>query len=618
MKFSTILNLCCALIVFLFVATTTTFAQSSEAAPGMTANEPTSSLELKEDFGDVIYAHLPSTFSPNSTVTGGTWCPADTSFWICDWQSDTITRADWNGNEIEKFISPASNARSLTFDGTNMWFGSASTTITAIDITTRLVVSTITAPAAARFLTYDEDANMGAGGFWLGNWSTDIYQIDMTGNTLSTITDASLGINYTSRYGGCYDNISPGGPYLWIYHQGGPISTAVASQIHISSGAVVREMDFNAPFGSSLLAGGLFITDTLYTGTPMLNGFLQNSAMVGVDLLDSATITFEINTANIVANGGTVSADGIYLAGGSGFGVPGDNPATDVDGDGIWTVSVTRPFGFSSHYTFLNGNCPGWGCKEQLAGLPCSDPNNFDDRFFPAVYSDTTVLACFGSCESDGTCTPPATPSDITFNINMDSAPDSIKNTFTTVYVSGNFNGWSGDANPLTDNGDGTWTATVTIPATSDSIEYKFQVDNWAAGGDEQLTSGDPCTITDPSGAFVNRSLDVTGDEVLPVYCWSVCSSCLSGTNGLQVDNSLFTLNPSLVQNFTNITFSNDVVNQDKQVFVYNAVGSLVANTTVQNQSIYRLETADFANGLYFVTVKTGNTMLTQKFVVSK
>ena len=338
----------------------------------------------------------------------------------------------------------------------------------------------------------------------------------------------------------------------------------------------------------------------------------------GTGSSDSATITFQINTANIVANGGTVSADGIYLAGGSGFGVPGDNPATDADGDGIWTVTVTRAKGFSSYYTFLNGNCPGWGCKEQLAGLPCSDPNNFDDRFFPAVYSDTTVLACFGSCESDGTCTPPATPSDITFNINMDSAPDSIKNTFTTVYVSGNFNGWSGDANPLTDNGDGTWTATVTIPATSDSIEYKFQVDNWAAGGDEQLTSGDPCTITDPSGAFVNRSLDVTGDEVLPVYCWSVCSSCLSGTNGLQVDNSLFTLNPSLVQNFTNITFSNDVVNQDKQVFVYNAVGSLVANTTVQNQSIYRLETADFANGLYFVTVKTGNTMLTQKFVVSK
>ena len=117
---------------------------------------------------------------------------------------------------------------------------------------------------------------------------------------------------------------------------------------------------------------------------------------------------------------------------------------------------------------------------------------------------------------------------------------------------------------------------------------------------------------------FVNRVLGITGDEVLPVYCWSACSTCLSGTNGLKVDNSLFTLNPSLVQNFTNITFSGDVVSQDKQIFVYNAVGSLVETINVNNQTIYRLETANFSNGLYFVTVKTETSMLTQKFVVSK
>ena len=221
----------------------------------------------------------------------------------------------------------------------------------------------------------------------------------------------------------------------------------------------------------------------------------------GGSMSDSVDITMQINTANIVANGGTVSADGIYLAGGAGFGVPGDNPAVDL-GNGIWEVTVKRAKGFSSFYTFLNGNCPAWNCKEDLSGQPCGDPNNFNDRWLPGVYSDTTILACFGSCESDGTCTPPSTPSDITFNINMDSAPDSIKNTFTTVYVAGSFNGWSGDANPLTDNGDGTWTATISIPATTDTIEYKFEVDNWAPGGDEQFTSGDPCTITDPSGSI--------------------------------------------------------------------------------------------------------------------
>ena len=335
---------------------------------------------------------------------------------------------------------------------------------------------------------------------------------------------------------------------------------------------------------------------------------------------DSATITFQVNTANIIAAGGTIDPAGIHVAGGSGFGVPGDYPATDADGDGIWTVTVTRAKGFSSHYTFLNGNCPGWGCKEDLAGLPCSDPGNFNDRFLPGVYSDTTILACYGTCDSDGSCTPPPTPTDVTFNVNMNGADQNVLDTLAAggiVYVSGSFNGWAGTDNPMTDNGDGTWSLTLPLTVTDTlPIEWKFQINGWSL--EESFATGDPCTVTDPSGQFVNRFYNITGVTDLDMYCWNTCVVCVSNTNRLEVDNNLFTLNPSLVRNFTNITFSNDVVNQDKQVFVYNAVGTLVETITVSNQNMYRLETANFANGLYFVTVKTGTSMLTQKFVVSK
>ncbi len=40
--------------------------------------------------------------------------------------------------------------------------------------------------------------------------------------------------------------------------------------------------------------------------------------------------------------------------------------------------------------------------KEDLSGQSCADPNNWNDRILPNIISDTTLLHCFGSCESDG------------------------------------------------------------------------------------------------------------------------------------------------------------------------------------------------------------------------
>ena len=45
-------------------------------------------------------------------------------------------------------------------------------------------------------------------------------------------------------------------------------------------------------------------------------------------------VTFNVNMANE-----DVSADGVFLAGGADFGFPGDNPMSDDDQDGIWTIT---------------------------------------------------------------------------------------------------------------------------------------------------------------------------------------------------------------------------------------------------------------------------------------
>ena len=83
---------------------------------------------------------------------------------------------------------------------------------------------------------------------------------------------------------------------------------------------------------------------------------------------------------------------------------------SDDDGDGTWVVTVQMEEGTSGNYTFLNSpaNSSDWGAKENISGLECADPSNYDDRILAEVTGDITLLHCFGSCETDGSCPEPA------------------------------------------------------------------------------------------------------------------------------------------------------------------------------------------------------------------
>lgn len=106
----------------------------------------------------------------------------------------------------------------------------------------------------------------------------------------------------------------------------------------------------------------------------------------------------------------------------------------------------------------------------------------------------------------------------ITFSVDMTGQ------TFTQAYVSGSFNSWSGDSNPLTDMGSGIWE--VTLPITDGEWEYKFTFDNWT--GQEAFTQGDVCTITNYGNH--NRRLVVAGaDQTLATAPFGVCAE--SATN---------------------------------------------------------------------------------------
>ena len=108
------------------------------------------------------------------------------------------------------------------------------------------------------------------------------------------------------------------------------------------------------------------------------------NGMVGTIIVEEAPntvqVTFNVNMANE-----TTSPDGVFLAGGADFGVAGDNPMSDDDGDDIWTITKTLPIGYTGNYTFLNGNCPDWTCKENIVGQSCAD-DPYSDRLLSNIW----------------------------------------------------------------------------------------------------------------------------------------------------------------------------------------------------------------------------------------
>jgi hypothetical protein len=185
---------------------------------------------------------------------------------------------------------------------------------------------------------------------------------------------------------------------------------------------------------------------------------------------ETINVTFNLDMSDV-----ETSLDGTFLAGGGTFGVPGDNPMSDTDGDDVWTVTVTLPANLSTDYTFLNGNCGDWSCKENIAGQECAVPP-YSDRHIDLGTEDVTVNACFAVC-GDGTCDElePVLTYDVTFQL-TDSPCEG------NPWVTGSMDGWSGWGAELTDDdGDGTFIGLFT-GLTPGVWEYKYTCGGWDNG----------------------------------------------------------------------------------------------------------------------------------------
>lgn len=318
-------------------------------------------------------------------------------------------------------------------------------------------------------------------------------------------------------------------------------------------------------------------------------------------------------TINLATSSVTASPDGVYLSGGGNFDAPGGkHRLQDPDKDGIYTIKFERKKGFNTFYTFANGKCPDYSCKENIAGQSCANPDNFNDRKLAPVTQDTVISTCFGFCSATATCGNAPKPGKITFSVNMSE----FKETFTKVYVSGTFNSWSADANELLDP-DKDKIYEVVLPNIPAGVhEFKFQLDAWAK--QEAFKGGEPCTITDPSGQFINRKITVNGDEVLTKFCYNSCATCKGvGTTDI-LASDLVKVQPTITDDLVQIIFGDNFADTAKRVYLIGLDSRNVLDLEVApNTAIQSISTKDLQNGLYIIQVRAGQFMQSAKIVVN-
>ena len=237
-------------------------SMNAEVDPNQTTpyNPPT------KEIWDVLFAYDVDT---PSSLTGLVSAETDGNYlFTAKWADSQIVKFDLEGNFIEIFsISGVTCLRDLAYDGTYFYGSDAGNYIWEMDFDTQTLVSTIPCPVAVRSIAYDEVNDA----FWVNSFSSDLKLVDRSGNVLNTIYAPP------SMYGSAYDNISEGGPYLWIFTgtvTGGGCQVEQYNLNTLTLTGVTHSVSGDFP---GTIAGGLFTSRDIVSGTWVLGGLAQGS-----------------------------------------------------------------------------------------------------------------------------------------------------------------------------------------------------------------------------------------------------------------------------------------------------------------------------------------------------
>jgi hypothetical protein len=227
----------------------------TDAAPFTNPDNPPTIM----DFGDEVFTFDPQTPSGDVACLGVEY--DGTYFWVTGRHpSDEIHKLhkfDHNGNYIESFDQGTSSTfgwRDMAFDGTYL-YSSDENEFAQIDPTTGLKVATLPMPTGfappLRGLAYDPVTDH----FWTVNFNSPIIEFTREGDVINTYP------NTLNAYGLAWDNVSAGGPYLWVFSQDG-VPPIMVSQFSPATGQYTGVSFFAIDHGGENddLAGGICFT----------------------------------------------------------------------------------------------------------------------------------------------------------------------------------------------------------------------------------------------------------------------------------------------------------------------------------------------------------------------
>jgi len=194
------------------------------------------------------------------------------------------------GEYVETFvIENVGMIRNMSYDGTYFYGTEASNIIFKLDLDNQVLVDSITTDIAdIRHCSF----NRQDGSLLAGSWNS-LYRVDTATGTSTQIRD-----DLTNIYSSAFDNLSPGGPYLWLFSQtsqnNGP--SAYIRQFDISSGDYTNKTHYLDDIGlsSSSLAGGICASEKINEGKFVLLADVQNPSS------NNVIATYEIGRTNSV------------------------------------------------------------------------------------------------------------------------------------------------------------------------------------------------------------------------------------------------------------------------------------------------------------------------------
>jgi hypothetical protein len=188
--------------------------------------------------------------------------------------SNLVQQYDREGVFVKNITIPGvAGIQDLAYDGTYFYGGAVDNVIYQMDFASETLVGTIPSPILVSGIAYNPDLDA----FYVSWWSWEVDLIARDGTVLQTI-DMENPAN--ARFGLAYDNVSPGGPFLWVFDQGltSQYERARIYQWNLQTNNFTGVYhDVGADIGSGWgIAKGLFTTMDYISGDYCIGGIIAD------------------------------------------------------------------------------------------------------------------------------------------------------------------------------------------------------------------------------------------------------------------------------------------------------------------------------------------------------